>query len=148
VPTPSAPSVRPAARAVGAGGGEAAVARDPAAGAAAGREAAARPGPADSPADAAAARRTLDSISSALDPASADEATARAANRALRALLPRLGTADDSTWAHLRLVEASVIGGDAPGGCRALTAARRTARTAKQREAVQSYESTLGCGAR
>jgi hypothetical protein len=135
--------VRPAARAVGAAAVEGATARD-----AAGRDVAARPTSAGREADAAAARRTLDSLSSALDPASADEATASAAGRALRALLPRLATADDSTWAHLRLVEASVLGGDASGGCRALAAARRTARTAKQREAVQSYESTLGCGGR
>lgn len=95
---------------------------------------------------AAAASRTLDSLTRVLDPATATDVTARGAARALRALLPRLGTAEDSAWANIRLIEALYLGGDATGACRALGAARRTARTANQKQSVSRYERELGCG--
>jgi hypothetical protein len=93
----------------------------------------------------AATRRTFDSITTALDPERADEATARAAMQALRALLPRLRTADDSTWAQIRLTEAHALSDDQAGACRALRAARASARSTEQREAVRRYDGQLGC---
>jgi serine/threonine-protein kinase len=95
--------------------------------------------------DAVAARRTFDSVSAALDPERTDEASARAAVPVLRALLPRLTTADDSTWAHIRLLEAQALSGNESGACTSLRAAKRTARSSEQREAVRRYEGTLGC---
>lgn len=93
----------------------------------------------------ASARRTLDSITTALDPTTADADAARAATGALRALLPRLTTAGDSTWAYVRLVEANLLAGDQAPACAAVRAAQGTARTAAQREAVRKYDAQLGC---
>ncbi|MDF1506210.1 hypothetical protein, partial [Roseisolibacter sp. H3M3-2] len=92
-----------------------------------------------------AARPALDSITTALDPERADESAARAAARALRALLPHVRTPDDSTWAQIRLTEAHALSDDQAGACRALRAAKGSARTGPQREAVRKYEGTLGC---
>jgi hypothetical protein len=93
----------------------------------------------------AAARRTLDSLTAVLDPDRADENVARSAAVALRVLLPRLGTADDSTWAQIRLGEANALAGDQAGACRALRGAQGTARTPSQRDAVRRLDTTLGC---
>jgi hypothetical protein len=62
-----------------------------------------------------------------------------------RALLPRLGSAVDSTWAQLRLTEAHALSGNTTAACTALDGARATARTAAQREAVTKYDGQLGC---
>ena len=101
--------------------------------------------PAASPDDGAAARRTLDSLQSALDPGSATAADGRAAAGALRALLPRLRTTRDSTWAYIRLVDAHLLTGDQARACSALRTAQSAARTADQREAVRRYDEELGC---
>ena len=96
----------------------------------------------------AADRRTLDSLSTAFDPERMDEATARAAIPVLRRMLPRLGTRDDSTWAHIRLIEANALTNNNGAACSALRAARGTASTAKQREIIANYAGVLGCTAR
>ncbi len=82
------------------------------------------------------ARFTLDSLRIALDPATATAGEARRAIAALRELLPRLGTAEDSAWAFLRQAEAHFLTGDARSACLALEAARPLTRTAGQRDVV------------
>ncbi len=76
---------------------------------------------------------TLDSIRIALDPATATEDEARRAIAALRGLLPRLRTAEDSAWAFLRQAEAHFLTGDARSACLALGATRPLTRTDFQR---------------
>jgi len=95
--------------------------------------------------DGVAARRSLDSLTTVLDPDRVDEATARAAIPVLRALLPRLATRDDSTYAHIRLLEANALSGNESGACTALRAAKGGARTSEQREIVRRYEGQLSC---
>nr|MCU0627262.1 protein kinase [Gemmatimonadaceae bacterium] len=80
------------------------------------------------------ARRTLDSLTRALDPAHADEATARTAVARLGTILPYLGSATDSTWGYVRLLEADLLLDDQRGACRALASARRLATSRAQRE--------------
>jgi serine/threonine-protein kinase len=84
----------------------------------------------------AAALFTLDSLRIALDPATATAGDARRAIAALRGLLPRLRTAEDSAWAYLREAEAHFLTGDARSACLTLEAARPLARTAGQRDMV------------
>ena len=88
---------------------------------------------------ATAAKRTLDSISEALDPDRADESTARAAVPLLRALLPRLGTANDSTFAEIRTAEAYLLMGDQQRACAAYRRAKASAPTAARRDDVQRF---------
>lgn len=83
---------------------------------------------------AARARLTLDSIRRAIDPLSATPAQAREGVAALRVLMPRLGSAEDSAWAFLRQAEAHFIMNDARSACVALKAARPLVRTGGQRE--------------
>ncbi|HEY0779963.1 MAG TPA: hypothetical protein VGD56_18505, partial [Gemmatirosa sp.] len=97
------------------------------------------------PATGGAARRTLDSITAALDPSTADAAAGRAAAGALRALLPRLTSGNDSAWALVRTVEANALAGDQDRACAALRAARASARSDAQREAIRRYDGVLGC---
>ncbi len=93
----------------------------------------------------AAARNTLDSIIKAFDPRTADQSSAPAVIGALRGVLPRLATAEDSTWAHLRLLEAHALNGDARAACASLRTARTTARTKRQREAIAEADAELTC---
>ncbi len=83
---------------------------------------------------AARARVTLDSIRRAIDPLTATPAQAREGVAALRVLMPRLGSAEDSAWAFLRQAEAHFIMNDARSACVALKAARPLLRTAGQRD--------------
>jgi len=85
---------------------------------------------------AAAARFSLDSIRIAFDLATATESEARRAVAALRALMPRLGTAEDSVWAYLRQAEAHFLTDDARSACLVLGTARRMATTAEQQRVV------------
>jgi serine/threonine-protein kinase len=101
--------------------------------------------------DGAAARRALDSITATFDPAlvenaAAQEAAARRAVPALRALLPRLPAADDSTWAEVHLAEALLLAGDRSAACEANRRARALARSTAQRQAVTRFDETVGCG--
>ena len=98
-----------------------------------------------STAPALAARTTLDSITRRLDPEQPDAATARAAVPALRALLPRLGSARDSTWALIRVAEAHLMLEQEAPACAALRDARRTAASADQSRAITNYVGLLGC---
>ena len=64
----------------------------------------------------------------------------------LQALLPRLRSAKDSTWARVDLVYAHMFAGDEQGACRALATARPMARGGRQQEAVRQVEKlTTGC---
>jgi serine/threonine-protein kinase len=101
---------------------------------------------ATSGAGALAAKRTLDSLTNALDPANPDEAAAHAAIPVLRGLLPRLASAEDSTWAEIRLAEAHLLVSDSRQACVAIRIARTTARSKAQRDAVQRYDIMLSCG--
>jgi hypothetical protein len=85
----------------------------------------------------------VDSIGEAMT--DGEESAARAAVPALRALLPSLANATDSTWAHIRLLEAYAVTGDMRAACRALDAARGKARTASQREVVSRWSGQLSC---
>jgi hypothetical protein len=98
-------------------------------------------------ASSAAVRRTLDSLAQALDPTSADESAARAALPVLRAIMPRLTSGDDSTWATVRLIEAHLLLNDPRQACVAVRQARALARTSAQREAIRRYDTGLSCGA-
>jgi len=93
-----------------------------------------------------AAKQTLDSVGEAFDVTKADEAEARRVLSVVRPLLARLTTATDSTWAAIRLIEASALMDDTRGACASLRLARSTARTASQRDAVQRYDAQLNCG--
>jgi hypothetical protein len=107
-----------------------------------------RPAGAGAPTVSAArsAKQTLDSVGDAFDVTKADEAEARSVRSVVRALLPRLGNATDSTWAAIRLIEASLLMDDTRAACTSLRLARSTARTASQRDAVQRYDAQLNCG--
>jgi len=107
------------------------------------------PGGGSTPAPSAVspARASLDSISRELDPSMGDPsaATVTAALSALRALMPKLTTADDSTWAYIRVLEAHLLRDDERSACSALQAASRMARTMRQAEIVRGYEGSLSC---
>ncbi len=82
------------------------------------------------------ARRSLDSLRTALNPETATAAEARRAVAALRELLPRLGTAEDSAWAYLRQAEGHLLMEDARSACLALATARPLARSRSQQQVV------------
>lgn len=88
---------------------------------------------------------TLDSITKALDPGSADEGDARAAVPVLKALLPRLTTNTDSTWTYIRIAEAFLLLNEQKPACDALRNARNTARSMAQAEIINGYSSQLRC---
>ena len=100
----------------------------------------------DAPASSSSARGVLDSLGTALDPASADEASARAALSLLRAMAPRFTSASDRTWAQIRRAQASVLSGDTGGACVALTGARRTARSGAETGTIRRLSEQLACG--
>jgi eukaryotic-like serine/threonine-protein kinase len=81
----------------------------------------------------AAARITLDSIKLSLDPLTATPAEARRVVGALRSLMPRLTTAEDSAWGYIREAEAHFLTGDERSACLALRTAEPLARTSGQR---------------
>lgn len=81
-----------------------------------------------------AAMITLDSIRRALDPLTATPADARRGVAALRQLMPRLGSAEDSAWAYLRQAEAHFIAEDERSACLALSQARPLVNTSGQRD--------------
>ena len=91
----------------------------------------------------AAAKAELDSITLALDPLTATPAGARRGVAALRSLMPRLGSAEDSASAYLREAEAHFIMNDERSACVALQAARRLVRTGGQRGALQTMTAAL-----
>jgi eukaryotic-like serine/threonine-protein kinase len=101
--------------------------------------------PAASP-SGASARRTLDSITKALDPLSADEAVARVAIPAIRGLLTRMTTAEDSAWAYIRIAEAHLLMDEVKPACTALRAARGVAQSMSQARVVSDYTTKLSCG--
>jgi serine/threonine-protein kinase len=113
----------------------------------------ARPAPA-APTEPAGARspmathalNTLDSITKALDPSSADEASARAAVPVLQSLIARLPTGTDSTWAYIRIAEAHLLMDEVKPACTALRSARTVARSMAQAEVINRYTGQLGCG--
>ena len=94
---------------------------------------------------ARAARTTLDSVTRLIDPESPNPTNAREALLILRATLPRLGTAADSTWAYIRSAEAHLILEQEEPACQALRTARRTASTMDQTRAINNYVGLLGC---
>jgi serine/threonine-protein kinase len=98
------------------------------------------------PAGGGAARATLDSLTKALDPSNADEADARAAVPVLRALLPRLVNATDSTWAFIRMAEAHLLLEEVKPACTALRSARASANSMNQADVINRYAGQLGCG--
>jgi eukaryotic-like serine/threonine-protein kinase len=81
----------------------------------------------------AAALYTLDSIRQAVNPATATPADARRSLAALRDLMPRLATAEDSAWGYLRQAEAHFLMGDGRLGCLTLETALPLLRTQAQR---------------
>jgi serine/threonine-protein kinase len=91
----------------------------------------------------ASARETLDSLTKALE--NADEAGAQAAVSTLRTILLRLPTAQDSTWAYIRLAEAHIALDEVKNACTALRAARGTARSMIQADVIKQYSGQLGC---
>lgn len=95
-----------------------------------------------------AARRVLDSLRTALDPLTATEATARRGVAALRSLMPRLVTAEDSAWAYLREAEAHFLMTDERSACLALRAATPLVRTNGQRGVLNTMTGALSvsCG--
>lgn len=92
-----------------------------------------------------AARTTLDSLTKALDPGSANDDDARAAIPALRSVLQRLPTPEDSTWAYIRIAEAHLLLDEVRPACTALRSARGTARTMNQADIITRYSGQLGC---
>lgn len=88
---------------------------------------------------------TLDSITKALDPASADENAARAAIPVLQSIIARLPTGTDSTWAYIRIAEAHLLMDEVRPACTALRAARTSARSMAQAEVINRYTGQLGC---
>ncbi len=92
-----------------------------------------------------AARTTLDSLTKALDPGSASDDDARAAIPALRSVLLRLPTPEDSTWAYIRIAEAHLLLDEVRPACTALRSARGTARTMNQADIITRYSGQLGC---
>lgn len=92
-----------------------------------------------------AARTTLDSLTKALDPGSANDDDARAAIPALRSVLLRLPTPEDSTWAYIRIAEAHLLLDEVRPACTALRSARVTARTMNQADIITRYSGQLGC---
>ena len=92
-----------------------------------------------------AARGTLDSLTKALDPGSANDDDARAAIPALRSVLQRLPTPEDSTWAYIRIAEAHLLLDEVRPACTALRSARGTARTMNQADIITRYSGQLGC---
>lgn len=93
----------------------------------------------------ASARVTLDSLTKALDPSDANEGTAQAAIPMLRTVLLRLPTAEDSTWAYIRIAEAHLLLDEVKNACTALRSARGSARTMNQAEIINRYTGQLGC---
>ncbi len=93
----------------------------------------------------AAARRTLDSLSKALDPLTADEADARAAIPVLRALLPRLTSQEDAAWAHIRIAEAHLLMDEVKPACTSLRSARGLAQSMTQADVITNYTTKLSC---
>jgi serine/threonine-protein kinase len=87
----------------------------------------------------------LDSVTRLIDPESPNPTNAREALLILRATLPRLGTAADSTWAYIRSAEAHLILEQEEPACQALRTARRTASTMDQTRAINNYVGLLGC---
>lgn len=94
----------------------------------------------------ASARRSLDSITKALDPLTADEAVARVAIPAIRGLLSRMTTAEDSAWAYIRIAEAHLLMDEVKPACTALRAARGVAQSMSQARVVSDYTTKLSCG--
>ena len=92
-----------------------------------------------------AARNTLDSLTKALDPSSANDDDARAAIPALRNVLVRLPSPEDSTWAYIRIAEAHLLLDEVRPACTALRSARGTARTMNQADIITRYSGQLGC---
>jgi serine/threonine-protein kinase len=93
----------------------------------------------------ATARQRLDALREQLDPATADEATARRLLPQLRAVIAELATPDDSTWGYIRLAEGYLLAGEPDAGCATLQRARAMARTMTQREAIVSLRGAAGC---
>ena len=93
----------------------------------------------------ATARQRLDALREQLDPATADEATARRLLPQLRAVIAELATPDDSTWGFIRLAEGYLLAGEPDAGCATLQRARAMARTMTQREAIVSLRGAAGC---
>ena len=94
----------------------------------------------------ASARRSLDSITKALDPLTADEAVARVAIPAIRGLLTRMTAAEDSAWAYIRLAEAHLLMDEVKPACSALRSARGLAQSMSQARVVSDYTTQLSCG--
>ena len=93
----------------------------------------------------ASARRSLDSITKALDPLTADEAVARVAIPAIRGLLTRMTAAEDSAWAYIRLAEAHLLMDEVKPACSALRSARGLAQSMSQARVVSDYTTQLSC---
>ena len=94
----------------------------------------------------ASARHSLDSITKALDPLTADEAVARVAIPAIRGLLTRMTAAEDSAWAYIRLAEAHLLMDEVKPACSALRSARGLAQSMSQARVVSDYTTQLSCG--
>jgi eukaryotic-like serine/threonine-protein kinase len=90
-------------------------------------------------AESADARRALDAIRRELSEDAADETTARQAIPRIERLLPRLGSATDSSWAYLALVGAHGLAGNPARACAPLRSARALATTSAQERAVQAF---------
>jgi len=90
-----------------------------------------------------AALFTLDSIRIALNPAVATETDARRSVAALRDLMPRLATAQDSAWGYLRQAEAHFLMNDELSACVALRAARPLIRDAAQQRILGNFSAVL-----
>ncbi len=97
-------------------------------------------------ASGASVRRSLDSITKALDPLTADEAVARVAIPALRGLLTRMTAAEDSAWAYIRIAEAHLLMDEVKPACTALRTARGLAQSMSQARVVSDYTTRLSCG--
>ncbi|AHG93037.1 protein kinase (plasmid) [Gemmatirosa kalamazoonensis] len=92
-----------------------------------------------------AARLAIDSIAQSYDltqgiGADQAERAARQAVPVIRGLMTSLTTADDSTWASIKLSDALVLTDDMRGACDAIRQAKRLARSPQQRRAISVRE--------
>ena len=93
------------------------------------------------------ARRSLNAINATIQDAPDDQdvAVATKAIPQIMALLPRVGTASDSTWVYIALVSANGLAGHPERACEPYRSAKRLASLAKEKEALGLAGQSLTC---
>jgi hypothetical protein len=64
----------------------------------------------------------------------------------IQVLMSSLGSAEDSTWASIKLTDGLIILNDERGACGALRQAARLARSPAQKQVVSQHDEILKCG--